>query len=63
MKRNFWETHLYTYAVACIGNGSGLSPQNFAGMRAKALKYGHTLGEVMCVERNPMPYLKTGKVA
>jgi hypothetical protein len=59
-KTPWWETHLYTYAIACIGN-IGVSPENKAGMRAKAIKYGHTEGECLCVEQNPMIYARTGK--
>lgn len=63
MKRAFWETHLYTYAIACIGNGAGITPENFAKMRAKAIANGHTEGECLCVERNPMIFARTGKFA
>jgi len=62
-KTPFWETHLYTYAIACIGNGMGITPENFRKMRAKALANGHTEGEVLCVEKNPMAYARTGKFA
>ena len=61
-KTPFWETHLYTYAIACIGN-VGITPENKAGMSAKAIKYGHTEGECLCVEKNPMIYARTGKFA
>ena len=61
-KTPFWETHLYTYAIACIGN-SGWNEPNRTAMRAKAIKYGHTEGECLCVEKNPMLYARTGKFA
>jgi hypothetical protein len=61
-KTPWWETHLYTYAISCIGN-IGVSPENKAKMRAKAIKYGHTEGECLCVEKNPMIYARTGKFA
>jgi hypothetical protein len=60
-KTPWWETHLYTYAIACIGDL--VTPANKAAMRAKAIKYGHTEGECLCVEKNPMVYARTGKFA
>ena len=54
-----YETHLYTYAVALMAGG--IKPDNLAGMRAKAIAHGHTEGEALCVERNPLWYIRTGK--
>ena len=43
--------------------GRAIKPDNLAGMRAKAIKRGHTEGECLCVERNPAHYVRTGTFA
>jgi hypothetical protein len=49
-----YETHLYTFASAIV---AGVAP---AGTRAKAIKFGHTEGECMMVEKNPSEYIANG---
>ena len=57
-----WETHLYTYATF-VFMGDKIKPENRAKMRAKAIRNGHTEGECLCIERNPLNYIKTGSFA
>lgn len=54
-----WETHLYTYAV-CLTQGDKIRPENLRGIRAKAIKHGHTEGECVLVEADPMEYVRDG---
>jgi len=54
-----WETHLYTYAVM-LTQGDAIKPENLAGVRAKAARHGHTEGELLLVEADPLKYIKTG---
>ena len=56
---NHWETHLYTYAVM-LAQGDKIKPRNLAGVRAKAMRHGHTEAECMAVETDPQNYIKTG---
>ncbi|MEM9128318.1 MAG: hypothetical protein AAGA97_01175 [Pseudomonadota bacterium] len=56
---NHWETHLYTYAV-CLTQGAKIHPENLAGIRAKAIKHGHTEGECLIVEADPMQFVRDG---
>ncbi|SIT87077.1 hypothetical protein [Pontibaca methylaminivorans] len=60
--RNYWETHLYTYAYACRP-ASKWSAGNRAALRAKCLRHGHTMGECQMVERNPEHFIRTGRLA
>lgn len=57
---NYWEAHLYTYAVM-LTRGDKIKPENLAGVRAKAIRHGHTEGECLCVEANPQFYVSTGR--
>jgi len=57
-----WETHLYTYAVALIV-GAAIKPDNLRGMKRKALRHGHTPGEVSAMEADPLTYVQTGRLA
>lgn len=57
-----WQTHLYTYAVM-LTQGDAIKPENLAGVRAKALRHGHTPLEVVSVELDPQAYIRTGKTA
>jgi hypothetical protein len=57
---NHWETHLYGYAVA-LTQGAKIKPENLEGMRAKAIRHGHTEGACMLVEANPQQYISTGR--
>lgn len=59
---NHWETHLYTYAV-CLTQGEKIRPENLAGIRAKAIRYGHTEDECQIVEADPMSFIKDGFAA
>lgn len=63
MKRFYWETHLYTYGVMLTISPNLLYPETLAKMRAKALRFGHTEGEILCVEKNPYHYIRHGKFA
>lgn len=54
-----WETHLYTYAV-CLTQGEKIKPENLEGIRAKAIKHGHTEGECLLVEADPTAYVRDG---
>ncbi|MFP3384975.1 hypothetical protein [Tritonibacter sp. SIMBA_163] len=56
-----WETHLYTFAVALTA-GDAIKPENLAGMRKKAIGHGHTEGECQIVEKDPVRYVRTGKL-
>ena len=56
---NHWETHLYTYAVM-LTQGDKIRPENLAGVRKKALRFGHTERECCAVERNAQRYISTG---
>lgn len=60
--KNYWETHLYTYAVA-LTQGPKIKPENLAGMRSKALRNGHTEGQCLCVEKDPKHFIQTGRFA
>lgn len=59
---NHWETHLYTFAVA-LTQGEKIRPENLAGMRRKAINFGHTEGECQLVEADPMAFIKDGFAA
>lgn len=59
---NHWETHLYTYAVA-LTQGDRIKPENLAGMRAKAIKHGHTEADCAFVESNTRLYIAKGVLA
>lgn len=63
MKRNYWETHLYTYAVMLTNAPGLIFPETLKAMRAKAIKFGHTEGECLCVERNPYHFVRHGGFA
>lgn len=56
-----YETHLYTYATFVKVGPPAMKPENIDRMRAKAIKFGHTLGETMCVDRDPDLYIRTGR--
>jgi hypothetical protein len=58
---NHWETHLYTYAVA-LQQGTKIRLVNLEGMRAKAIRFGHTEGECQFVEQHTQLYISTGKL-
>lgn len=59
---NHWETHLYTYAVA-LTQGDKITPDNLAGMRAKAIKHGHTEADCAFVESNTRLFIAKGVLA
>ncbi|MCZ4270391.1 hypothetical protein O4H48_21115 [Rhodobacteraceae bacterium G21628-S1] len=61
MAKEHWETHLYTYAVALVVK-ENIQPENLAGMRAKAIKQGHTEGECQIVELDSEHYVRTGQL-
>lgn len=57
-----YETHLYTYAVA-LTQGDLIRADNLKKLRNKTLRDGHSEGEILCVERGPSHYIKTGDFA
>lgn len=57
-----YRTHLYTYATM-LTQGERIPPENLSAMRRKAQHFGHTEGECLCVERNPLHYIRTGNFA
>lgn len=59
MNSPHWETHLYTFAVA-LTQGAAIKPENLKGMRAKAIRKGHTEGECQIVEADPLAYVRDG---
>lgn len=59
MARNYWETHLYTYAVV-LTQGDNIKPENLAGMRRKAINNGHTEAECIFVQENTKLYITNG---
>lgn len=61
-KPKHWETHLYTYAYFCRDR-EGISDENRAAMKAKCLAHGHTEGQCLCVEKDPVLYIRTGRLA
>lgn len=63
MKPFYWETHLYTYGVMLTISPDLIFPDTLRNMRAKALRFGHTEGECLAVERNPFHYIRHGKFA
>ncbi|QDP64860.1 MAG: hypothetical protein Unbinned5081contig1001_17 [Prokaryotic dsDNA virus sp.] len=58
--KHYWETHLYTYAVALIV-GQAILVENMAAIRKKAIRHGHTVSEVRAVEADPVAYAQTGR--
>lgn len=56
----YWETHLYTYAVA-LTQGLAIRSENLKGIRAKAIKE-QGYGTVLLLELDPSHFISTGKV-
>ncbi|MFY0633666.1 MAG: hypothetical protein JXQ91_07635 [Vannielia sp.] len=62
MRKQHWETHLYTFAVM-LTQGDRIKPENLAGVRAKAKMRGHTEGDCQLVERDPQAFIRDGFAA
>lgn len=58
MSKKHFETHLYGYATALVSGR--WTPYRLQAMRDKCLKYGHTEGECLLVERDPARYIRQG---
>lgn len=56
-----WETHLYTFAVA-YSQRLRITPENLAGMRAKAIRHGHPEWQCAAVEANPSQFIIVGEL-
>ena len=59
MALNYWETHLYTFAVA-VSQGDNIKPENLAGMRRKAINNGHSEADCQFVVDNNKLYISKG---
>lgn len=56
-----WETHLYGYAYFCHER-EAISDESRARMKAKCLMHGHTEGQCLMVEKNPLLFIHTGRM-
>lgn len=60
--KNHWQTHLYSYAYFCRDQ-QAFTDESRAKMKAKCLKFGYTEVECLSVAKDPIGFIRTGRLA